>query len=111
NLNAVATDINRQLSPGQNAGNLGGIDAGHTGTGLQSRNHGTVQGGHTIDDLGHQGAHGVGGIQVGANDKGLLGAVDRLSSAQGNDVGRSGEEDGIPIHAVIPTDSSLLDSS
>src|SRR5699024_8839417 len=87
NLNALATDIGGQVGAVDHALDRRGVDTGDASAVLQSGDHGAVQSSHTVDQLLDQVAHGIGGVQVGADGKGSsTSALDRVVLAKSNDV-------------------------
>ena len=112
NLNALAADIGGQVGAGDHALDRRGVDTGNARAVLQSGDHGAVQSSHTVDQLLDQVAHGIGGIQVGADGKGSsTSALNLVVLAKSNDVRGSTEEHRIPVHTIVATNGSLQSSS
>ena len=112
NLNALAADIGGQVGAVDHALDRRSVDAGDARAVLQTGDHGAVQSSHTVDQLLDQVAHGIGGIQVGADGKGSsTSALNLVVLAKSNDVRGSTEEHGIPVHTIVATNGSLQSSS
>ena len=112
NLNALAADIGGQVGAVDHALDRRSVDAGDASAVLQAGDHSAVQSSHTVDQLLDQVAHGIGGIQVGADGKGSsTSALNLVVLAKRNDVRGSTEEHGIPVHTIVATNGSLQSSS
>ena len=111
-LNALAADIGGQIGAVDHALDRRSVDAGDARAVLQAGDHSAVQSSHTVDQLLDQVAHGIGGIQVGADGKGsTASALNLVVLAKSNDVRGSTEEHGIPVHTIVATNGSLQSSS
>ena len=111
-LNTLAADIGGQVGAVDHALDRRSVDAGDARAILQTGDHSAVQSSHTVDQLLDQVAHGIGGIQVGADGKGsTASALNLVVLAKSNDVRGSTEEHGIPVHTIVATNGSLQSSS